>query len=101
MRSFRKPGYKERCNKQTSDWVNGNPRHNMIDDECCPDFSCCNPKLLAPKEVREIFCKADRSGNHKLTDRMLGEFLGKMVDALPSRPKVHIAGLDAQRRELD
>jgi hypothetical protein len=24
----------------------GCPYHNLIDDECCPDFSCCVPRLF-------------------------------------------------------
>jgi hypothetical protein len=101
MKSFRKPGYVERLNKQTLDWVNGNPKHNYTDGECCPDFSCCNPELLAAKEVRELFYKADQTGNDKVRSRMLGEFLGKMVDAMPDKTKVHIVGLDVSRQELD
>lgn len=99
--NFRKSGYSERLHKQTLDWLNGDPKHNKTDDECCPDFSCCNPELLAPKEVREIFYQAEKSGNHKLVDRMLGEFLSKMIDTIPSKPKVHIAGLDRMREEQD
>jgi hypothetical protein len=34
--------YKIRTYKQLHEWVNGNSIHNTIDDECCPDFSCCN-----------------------------------------------------------
>ena len=41
--------YKERDLYQLDEWVKGNPIHNNVDDECCPDFSCCRPELLAPK----------------------------------------------------
>lgn len=34
--------YKSRAYKQLYEWVNGNSIHNDIDNECCPDFSCCN-----------------------------------------------------------
>ncbi len=34
--------YKIRTYKQLHEWVNGNSIHNTIDDECCPDFSCCS-----------------------------------------------------------
>jgi hypothetical protein len=33
--------YKSRTLKQCYEWVNGNSIHNFIDNECCPDFSCC------------------------------------------------------------
>jgi hypothetical protein len=34
--------YKARTYTQLYKWVNGNPIHNDVDNECCPDFSCCN-----------------------------------------------------------
>lgn len=39
--NLRKVSYKVRSYKQLYEWVNGNPIHNDIDKECCPDFSCC------------------------------------------------------------
>jgi len=101
MKRFRKDGYKERLNKQTLDWLNGNPQHNKIDNECCPDFSCCKPELLAPIEIRQLFYNAEINNNHRLVDRLLGEFLSKMIDYIPSKPKVYIAGLDYLRQEND
>lgn len=47
--------YKKRCNYQIEEWVKGNSIHNDIDDECCPDFSCCRPDLLQPEEIRKTF----------------------------------------------
>jgi hypothetical protein len=55
----RKRGYTIRCYEQLIDWMSGNSRHNYIDDECCPDFTCCanllpdNPR--AKKIVFESF----------------------------------------------
>jgi len=101
MVSCRKPGYKKRLDEQTLNWLKGNPTHNKIDDECCPDFSCCNTKLLAPPEVRQVFYNAYLKGDHKTQDRLLGEFLGKMiVDAVPEK-KVYIAGLEESRQEIE
>jgi hypothetical protein len=94
---FRKPGYKNRLNEQTLNWLKGSPRHNQIDDECCPDFSCCVPELLAPMEVRQIFYNAELKGDNKTIDRMLGEFLDRMIRHKLPNKKVYIAGLDAQR----
>jgi hypothetical protein len=91
--------------EQTRLWVEGKSIHNkrILNgreiEECCPDFSCCNPELLAPKEVRELFYKARLEDNNKITDRLLGEFLSKLIATIPSKPKVHIAGLDALRRD--
>ncbi len=38
--------YQERVRAQTLKWAMGQPYHNRIDDECCPDFSCCQPDLF-------------------------------------------------------
>ena len=81
-------------------WVNGTPRHmgGKRRGQCCPDFSCCRPDLLAPREVRELFAAAWRSQNDTVIERMLMEFLGKGIAQLSK--KVHIAGLEASRQEI-
>lgn len=35
--------YQQRVKEQHRQWAEGIPVHNNIDDECCPDFSCCMP----------------------------------------------------------
>lgn len=42
--------YQERVLKQAEAWLAGNPYHNFIDGECCPDFSCCQPDLFTRDE---------------------------------------------------
>ena len=44
--------YKERVKAQTLKWAQGCPYHNRIDDECCPDFSCCVPDMFEKDEVK-------------------------------------------------
>jgi hypothetical protein len=44
--------------EQIRRWVAGDSVHNTRRDECCPDFLCCQPKNLAPRDVRERFSKA-------------------------------------------
>lgn len=47
-------------------WVNGICRHNVVDNECCIDFSCCFPELFEKRQhVRvalftELVKKIDR-----------------------------------------
>ena len=41
-----------RCYQQLISWVDGSPKHNSIDNECCPDFSCCHIILLSDLEYR-------------------------------------------------
>jgi hypothetical protein len=72
---------------QLAEWLEGRPAHNTSRDECCPDFSCCRPELLAPRETREAFVRADQ----ETRSHFLGGFLHAAL-AGHSRT-VHIAGL--------
>lgn len=78
-------------------WLDGKSVHNIETDECCPDFSCCRPELLAPIEIREIFVKAYGQGNENVTNRLLMEFLDKSLKGYD----FYIAGLEASRQEKE
>ena len=39
-------GYRDRNKRQLYLWLSGISEHNQVDDECCPDFSCCVPSLF-------------------------------------------------------
>ena len=80
--------YKDRCNHQLIEWVNGNPIHNDIDDECCPDFSCCKPEFLQPLEIRETF----RCADEETRMGMLMTFLSGAMDSAFQDKNIHIAG---------
>lgn len=41
-----RPAYLRRVRAQTLAWINGRPYHDPVTDECCPDFSCCEPALF-------------------------------------------------------
>lgn len=93
--------YKERCSNQLEEWVKGNPIHNIQDNECCPDFSCCNPEFIQPKEIRETFeevCKkADKEvfnpEHHPYYDAKMGmlmSFLGGAFAKEFPKKKIHI-----------
>lgn len=88
--------YDEAQEYQLSEWVAGRPWHNPFDHddtrhdgdkmhgECCPDFSCCQPSMLAPKEAREAFAKAgdkERMG-------MLGMLLSGVVSDATKDTKI-------------
>jgi hypothetical protein len=46
--------YQQRAYDQGVAWVRGEAKHNDVDDECCPDFSCCIPQLFeADRAVRK------------------------------------------------
>jgi len=72
------------CDEQLAKWVDGDSIHNETRDECCPDFSYCNPELLAPEHERQAFAQGDEATRMQ----MLMTFLGKLLEG----QKVHIAG---------
>lgn len=95
--------YKDRSQYQLDQWVKGNPIHNKADDECCPDFSCCNIEFLQPLEIRETFravcIKADEEGYneecHPYDDAKMGmlmSFLGHATATWKPEKKIHITG---------
>jgi hypothetical protein len=50
-------------------WVKGDSIHNGPNPgkgECCPDYSCCFPELLAPKSERLIWVHTDDDGRGTL-----------------------------------
>ncbi len=75
-------------------WVEGHPKHNQETDECCPDFSCCNSALLAPRETREEFRAAFLREDEALTMQLLMGFLSALCATQAG--KVHIAGRDEE-----
>lgn len=86
--------YKERYNNQLEEWARGNPIHNNIDNECCPDFSCCELDLLQPDEIRKTFKEVFNKEHHPYDDAKMGmlmSFLGGMIGTVSDK-KVHIAG---------
>ena len=80
----------ESIEHQLSLWVKGQPVHNPIRDECCPDFSCCNGGKIAPIEIRKRFAKAFAEGDEHTKMEMLGMFLGQAFSDF----NIYVAGLD-------
>jgi len=68
-------------------WVDGDSRHNDIDDECCPDFSCCSEQRT-PRDQREAFAAA--TGRER--EMMLMTFMSRGIELMGHGGKVHIAG---------
>jgi len=54
--------YKERVKAQTLKWALGQPYHNNIDDECCPDFSCCVPDMFEKYDAKRWQYYKDNHG---------------------------------------
>ncbi len=50
--------YLASCDEQLECWVHGQSLHNSFANECCPDFSCCEPSLQWDAESRKAFQRA-------------------------------------------
>ena len=74
------------CDEQLTEWVKGNPIHNDERGECCPDFSCCQPHLLASERERIVFRDADETTRNSMLMMFLGAACASMGKS------VHIAG---------
>lgn len=46
--------YQQRTIEQGRKWVAGESTHNRVDDECCPDFSCCVPSLFESDRAKRV-----------------------------------------------
>lgn len=84
--------------EQLSQWIEGKPACPNDGGECCPDFSCCEPEFLTPKDEREAFNRADDEARHSMLMTFLGRALSKHLGK-KKRSRIHIAGLDAQEPE--
>ena len=63
--------------QQLDSWVNGRSIHNPTRNECCPDFSCCQPSLRWPRPKRRRFAAA----NDDTRARMLAGSLASLLRA--------------------
>lgn len=81
--------------EQLNLWLKGEPVHNKERGECCPDFSCCQPHLLAPQHEREAFVRTHGSGDEATKLSMLYKFLGRAM----SSHKVYVAGYEENYKE--
>ena len=83
------------CDTQLVEWLRGNPRHNVFRNECCPDFSCCQPNLLWCLKQRREFVEA----SDEKREQMLFISLGSALEELGKRDSTYIAGLDGSASE--
>ncbi len=79
---------KQSSEYQLSQWVEGNPLHNPIRDECCPDFSCCDGNMMDSK-TRKRFSDAYKSGDRETQYKILAMALSGLI--VDTSGKVHIA----------
>lgn len=71
-------GYKFRTELQLRLWQQGQAFHNDIDNECCPDFSCCRGRMhMASQRLRDLFVLDPASRR-----AMMEMFIGELPDAM-------------------
>lgn len=78
--------------EQVRRWADSDPVCPSTTGECCPDFSCCRPKLLWPEEKRRLFVQSDQATR----ERMLVGSLVALVDDAELR--AHVTGVPGQNR---
>lgn len=71
---------KKSAEEQLVYWLFGQPIHNRLRDECCPDFSCCNGEL-SDLEVRVKFVKIVRENDDAAKLAMLMMWLSNLLKA--------------------
>ena len=72
---------------QLEQWVAGESLCPNTRGECCPDFSCCTPELLADYTTRRAFLDATDESRMSF----LGMFLGAAFEKA-GNDKVYISG---------
>lgn len=82
--------YEASVKQQLELWVAGKSTHNTFADECCPDFSCCEPDKQWPEDQRQLFMRASK----EVRTQMLFGALGTLVAKAAPDKKVYIAGVD-------
>jgi hypothetical protein len=65
---------------QLAQWAEGVSICPNTRDECCPDFSCCRPKLQWPEEKRRKFMAASQGEREKM---MMGALGALVADSAP------------------
>lgn len=60
-------------------WLAGQSLHLEMPDLCCPDYSCCQPELLAPLEERELYVEARNRRDIPTLTRLDCMFLGRLI----------------------
>lgn len=97
--------------QQLEEWVKGNSIHNnnrwssVVDEndkiirrekmeggECCPDFSCCEPRLQWSQEVRETFMRSDEKTRQEMMFMSLGKAMELASSEQEEKVEVYIAG---------
>lgn len=74
--------------EQLQQWLVAKPVHNEEKNLCCPDYSCCNPKLLAPIHEREKYVGAVQNKLDDVWKEMQKKFINRYFDAHPVKRRI-------------
>jgi len=77
--SLKGESFEERTEDQLQEWAKGNSIHNHVDEQCCPDFSCCTEGGKATAEERDQFMRLYRAGGLGNCMALMGDFLGRAI----------------------
>ena len=81
------------ADEQLKSWLEGNPKCPSDRGECCPDFSCCNPKARVSKRLRKEFYKAHLNNDKEKIHQMLMGFLMNSLSATKGKKiNVYVTG---------
>lgn len=65
--------------QQLIEWYRGRSLHDFQREECCPDYSCCEPDLKATFEERRAFMIAWLCQDRPQVDHMLKLFATRLL----------------------
>lgn len=71
--------YKQRTMSQLENWAKGKSIHNKKDDECCPDFSCCNKKIKTSIAERVKFMELYKEGGITAIAQLSADYSSKAI----------------------
>ena len=75
---------------QLEKWVAGESLCPNTRDECCPDFSCCRPKLQWDEAKRVKFRDAEQGEREKMMMGALGAVISLAFEEKSEKKKVRI-----------
>lgn len=61
---------------QLDRWVEGQSIHNDLENECVPDFSCCQSKVRLRRRLRVMFAR-DLASRHSIIQSVIYELTEK------------------------
>jgi hypothetical protein len=87
------------ADEQLQAWARGESLCPSTSGECCPDFSCCQPKLQWDEAKRQKFMAADPGTREKMLMGALGAAMALAFEKKGEEKRVHITRGDPTDHE--